>query len=100
MKQLLAGTAVYSSTILVQNDAMTYTRTGIAKLKYRVVKAYLNAERRIIDDEMVGSGICGCGGVRYRNIKGVTVMIAQAMLQQCEGKYVIIIKIVSGCLYR
>ncbi len=39
--------------------------------KYRVVKAYLNAERRIIDDEMVGSDLWdGEERGRYLNIGG------------------------------
>ncbi len=35
-----------------QNDGYDVHPNGIATPKYRVVKAYLNAERRIIDDEM------------------------------------------------
>ncbi len=36
-----------------QNDGYDVNLNGHCHPKYRVVSAYLNAERRIIDDEMV-----------------------------------------------
>ncbi len=64
--------------------ATTYPN-GHCHPKYRVVKAYLNAERRIIDDEMADLGFAKrVSAAATWNIKGVTQMIAQALLQQCE----------------
>lgn len=68
----------------------------IAIQSTRVVKAYLNAERRIIDDEMADLDLrCEeCG--RYLNIKGATQMIAQVRCSNAKCKHVNNIKIVNA----
>lgn len=79
-----------------QNDGYDVHPNGHCHPKYRVVKAYLNAERRIIDDEMADLDLrCEeCG--RYLNIKGVTQMIAQVRCSNAKCKHVNNIKIVNA----
>ena len=79
-----------------QNDGYDVHPNGQCHPKYRVVKAYLNAERRIIDDEMADLDLrCEeCG--RYLNIKGVTQMIAQVRCSNAKCKHVNNIKIVNA----